>query len=95
MLVSWRVAGSSGCLVARVGCRRGRPAALGRTTQAAPAAGIRLPVLHRTVTLKEIEAWLLQEKDRALPKSPISEAIGYALNHWQALDGGRLAVDRQ
>ena len=35
--------------------------------------------------LKEIQAWLLQEKNRALPKSPIGEAIGYALNHWQAL----------
>ena len=47
--------------------------------------------------LKEIETWLLQEKDRALPKSPISEAIGYALNHWQALerytDEGWLSID--
>ena len=47
--------------------------------------------------LKEIEAWLLQEKDRALPKSPISEAIGYALNHWQALERyteeGWLSID--
>ena len=31
--------------------------------------------------LKEIQAWLLQEKDCGLPKSPITEAIGYALNH--------------
>ena len=47
--------------------------------------------------LKEIDAWLLQEKDRALPKSPIGEAIGYALNHWQALEryteAGWLSID--
>ena len=47
--------------------------------------------------LKEIHAWLLQEKDRPLPKSPIGEAIGYALNHWQALEryteAGWLSID--
>jgi transposase len=47
--------------------------------------------------LKEIHTWLLQEKDRALPRSPISEAIGYALNHWQALEryteAGWLSID--
>jgi transposase len=47
--------------------------------------------------LKEIHDWLLQEKDRALPKSPIGEAIGYALNHWQALERytevGWLSID--
>ncbi len=47
--------------------------------------------------LNEIHAWLLQEKSRVLPKSPIGEAIGYALNHWQALErfteAGWLSID--
>jgi transposase len=47
--------------------------------------------------LNEIHAWLLQEKGRVLPKSPIGEAIGYALNHWQALEryteAGWLSID--
>src|SRR5271166_2097101 len=47
--------------------------------------------------LTEIRAWLLQEKGRVLPKSPIGEAIGYALNHWQALEryieAGWLSID--
>ena len=47
--------------------------------------------------LMEIHAWLLQEKDRILLKGPISEAIGYALNHWQALERyteeGWLSID--
>ena len=47
--------------------------------------------------LKEIHTWLLHEKDRPLPKNPITEAIGYALNHWPALDryteAGWLSID--
>ncbi len=47
--------------------------------------------------LKGIHAWLVQEKDRALPKSPIGEAIGYALNHWPTLEryteAGWLSID--
>jgi transposase len=47
--------------------------------------------------LEEIHAWLIKEKDRVLPKSPIGEAIGYALNHWTALEryleAGYLSID--
>jgi transposase len=47
--------------------------------------------------LNEIHAWLLREKDRPLPKNPIAEAIGYALNHWPALEryteAGWLSID--
>src|SRR5262249_13957780 len=35
--------------------------------------------------LEAIHAWLEGERARVLPKSPIGEAIGYALNHWAAL----------
>ena len=47
--------------------------------------------------LDAIHAWLLGERPRVLPKSPIGEAIGYALNHWNALirplDRGSLEID--
>lgn len=41
--------------------------------------------------------WLQQERAKVLPKSPIGEAIGYALNQWAALERytmqGYLAID--
>jgi transposase len=41
--------------------------------------------------------WLKQEQTKTLPKSPIGQAIGYALNHWEALTRysahGFLAID--
>jgi len=47
--------------------------------------------------LTSLGQWLEKERDQALPKSPISEAIGYALNQWQALlrytTQGFLAID--
>lgn len=43
------------------------------------------------------KAWLDQEKLQVLPKSPMGEAIGYALNNWTALvrytEAGFLAID--
>jgi transposase len=35
---------------------------------------------------KEFHAWLEAEVAKVLPKSPIGEAIHYALNHWAALE---------
>ena len=47
--------------------------------------------------LDAIHAWLLAERSRVLPKSPIGEAISYALNHWRALirplEAGFLEID--
>jgi transposase len=44
-----------------------------------------------------LKKWLDEEKPRALPKSALSQAIGYALNNWAALERyleqGYLAVD--
>jgi transposase len=41
--------------------------------------------------------WLENQRAQVLPKSPIGEAIGYALNHWAALvrytTQGYLAID--
>ncbi len=47
--------------------------------------------------LDAIRTWLEAESPKALPKSPIGEAIGYALNHWAALirplEAGFLEID--
>jgi len=47
--------------------------------------------------LEQFHAWLQTQRADVLPKSPLGEAIGYALNHWQALmrytEAGFLAID--
>jgi transposase len=47
--------------------------------------------------LTSLRQWLEQERVGVLPKSPMGEAIGYALNQWQALERyttqGYLAID--
>jgi transposase len=47
--------------------------------------------------LDKIKEWLDAEQPRLLPKSPIGEAVQYALNNWTALtrylDDGDLAID--
>jgi hypothetical protein len=47
--------------------------------------------------LAELRAWLDQQRGTALPKSPLGQAITYAVNHWSALcrylDQGYLAID--
>lgn len=46
---------------------------------------------------EKFEEWLKAAADRALPKSPIGQAIAYARNHWAALtrylDHGFLSID--
>jgi transposase len=47
--------------------------------------------------LAELKKWLDEEKGKALPKSSLGQAIGYALNNWEALncylEKGYLAID--
>jgi transposase len=47
--------------------------------------------------LEEFKTWLDKERDQVLPKSPMAEAIGYALNNWTALirftEAGFLSID--
>ena len=47
--------------------------------------------------LADIEAYLRREQPHVLPKSPIGDAIGYALHNWAALvrytEDGDLAID--
>lgn len=50
-----------------------------------------------TPLLTDLKAWLDAHKAKALPKTPLGQAVGYALNHWDALnrylDAGYLAID--
>lgn len=47
--------------------------------------------------LAKWKAWLEEQRSKALPKSPLGQAIGYARNNWAALaryrDQGYLAID--
>ncbi len=47
--------------------------------------------------LLKLKTWLDEQKPRALPKSPLGQAIGYAMNNWEALsrylEQGYLAID--
>jgi transposase len=47
--------------------------------------------------LKKFHDWLVEEQPKVLPKSPMGEAFGYALNQWTALqrytEAGFLAID--
>jgi transposase len=49
------------------------------------------------VILGKFETWLREQRAQVLPKSPIAEAIGYALNQWTALcrytEAGFLSID--
>jgi transposase len=48
-------------------------------------------------TLEQFRRWLEAQRPEVLPKSPIGEAFGYALNNWAALvrytEAGFLAID--
>src|SRR5262245_59793536 len=33
-----------------------------------------------------LKHWLDEQRSQALPKSPLGQAVGYAFNHWEALD---------
>jgi hypothetical protein len=48
--------------------------------------------------LEQFHAWLVAERPKVLPKSPLGEAISYALNNWTALlrytEAGCLAIGR-
>ncbi len=47
--------------------------------------------------LATFHAWLQEQREQVLPKSPLAEALGYALNQWAALrrytEAGFLAID--
>jgi len=47
--------------------------------------------------LEQFHHWLVAQRPEVLPKSPMGEAIGYALNNWEALrrytEAGFLSID--
>jgi transposase len=47
--------------------------------------------------LARFHQWLVEQREAVLPKSPMAEAVGYALNNWSALirytEAGFLAID--
>ncbi len=61
------------------------------------AERLRLRQQKSVPVLAAMREWLEAQQADALPKSPIGQAIGYALNHWQALTRyttqGFLAID--
>ena len=66
--------------------------------RALDTAGRRVLRQERSVPiLADIEAYLRREQPHVLPKSPIGDAIGYALHNWAALvrytEDGDLAID--
>jgi len=70
-----------------------------RQLQGADADGVRLR-LRQEEALPIVTAlgqWLRDEQGQVLPKSPMGQAIAYALRHWQALtrylDDGFLDID--
>jgi transposase len=53
--------------------------------------------LQAEPVLTELKRWLEEQRPQALPKSALGQAIGYALNRWEALrrylEAGYLALD--
>jgi transposase len=52
----------------------------------------------QTAAVREaFHAWLLEKRGQVLPKSPLGQAVGYALSNWEALmrytEQGYLAID--
>jgi transposase len=76
---------------------RQAPTGQGRRQDLLEAERLRLRQEKSVPLLTAICHWLKQEQTTALPKSPIGQAIGYALNHWEALTRyahhGFLAID--
>jgi transposase len=61
------------------------------------AARLRLRQELAVPILEQFHTWLLQQRAEVVPKSPMGEAFGYALNNWTALcrytEAGFLAID--
>jgi hypothetical protein len=53
--------------------------------------------VHTASVRAEFHTWLMAQRASALPKSPLGEAVGYALTNWEALmrytEQGYLSID--
>ena len=90
-------AGARGAWRGSAGCTRSRRRPRRRDTERGAAARY-CARRSRGRSWTKLKAWLDHEdQQRVLPKSPIGEAIGYALNHWAALEryleAGILEID--
>jgi transposase len=63
----------------------------------APQDRLRLRRSQSAPILEQIRLWLIEQQAQVLPRSPIAQAIGYALNQWPALivytSDARLSID--
>jgi len=63
----------------------------------APPDRLQLRQTQSVPILEQIHLWLIEQQTQVLPKSPIGQAIGYALNQWPALviytTDARLSID--
>ena len=71
---------------------------LGEQFAADDAAGRQQYRFAQTAAVREeFHAWLTAQRVQVLPKSPLGEAVGYALSNWEALmrytEQGYLAID--
>jgi transposase len=61
------------------------------------AARLRMRQELAVPILEQFRTWLKEQRDQVVPKSPMGEAFGYALNNWTALcrytEAGFLAID--
>lgn len=59
--------------------------------------GLRLRQSQSAPVLEQIRSWLIEQQTQVLPRSPIAQAMGYALNQWPALivyaSDARLSID--
>lgn len=62
-----------------------------------PPERLRLRQSQSAPILEQIRLWLIGQQAQVLPRSPIAQAIGYALNQWPALivytTDARLSID--
>jgi transposase len=77
--------------------RRRRETEVVRQRDLLEAERLRLRQEKSVPVLNAMADWLQEQQALALPKNPITQAIGYALNHWPALtryaEHGFLAID--
>jgi len=68
-----------------------------RARELSADARCKLRAAESEPVLDRIEVYLAELADRALPKSALGKAVGYALNQWRALrrytEDGRLSID--
>ena len=67
------------------------------TAKGEPSLRLLLRQSQSAPILEQIRLWLIEQQTQVLPRSPIAQAMGYALNQWPALvvytSDSRLSID--